>query len=258
MKLISLIAFVLLVGNSMAQYSVSVGGHLHFDDFRSYQGKPTLHKYNGFVIQGDYQKDFFRLYTEIGYLSSRFELVQTLSNGNSGAFYSLKENKEYHSNVFVDYFTFKIGIGTVLTAGNKDKIWWEFSGNLFFQFDKFNREMETDQVMFKTTNSSQLVNGQWIHSSTEYPPDYTPYNLISFSDKVLQFGPEIKIRFGYQNYFTELSCSLGLMDRSRVRSSEIFTSNENSLMQSSLWNLNTGIKIGYVFNKKTKTVKEIH
>lgn len=118
MRILISFIFIAFVGNIQSQSSISGGAYSQFGNLfnngnPTYSGKPNFTRYNGFVLQGDYAKNTFRVYGEFGYTQSSFELIRYNTSsfgGGSSPYYSNKT--EYHSDVFVNYFTFKLGIGS--------------------------------------------------------------------------------------------------------------------------------------------------
>jgi hypothetical protein len=242
-----------LVGIIHSQTSISGGTYSHFGNLfnngnPTYSGKPNFTRYNGIVLQGDYTKNTFRVYGEFGYTQSSFDFIRynTSTYGGGSSPYYLNKT-EYHSDVFISYFTFKLGLGSDYKFSQEKKRWGSFSYNVFFQYDKLFRENESNQVRYSTTTKEITPNQ---YETTVSPPDYSSFDLISFNKNIFQLGLELKARFGWENYFVELSSSLSISDRFRSNLDKFdYDINVN---QTSTWYLNTGLKLGYLLKKKTK------
>ena len=255
MRLFFILLFIGFINTVSGQFSVSTGITRQVDALGGnslfhFYGKNSLELFNGAIIQGDYEHGFFRAYTEVGYFASKFdhELVDEDNFGSShNSWHSIKT---YKSNVFFNMFTFKLGTGAVFNIKSKGKFWNTFSINFFFQLDKFNRIKEKDQVLYESNSSSHYGQFGWQTKYTEYPPNYNEFSILYFESFILQYGNELKFRMGYQNYFFELSGSLGLMNDRRSFNGVYIA--DIKQFHGPLWNWNTGIKVGYKFNKKTK------
>lgn len=257
MRILISFIFIALVGNIQSQSSISGGAYSQFGNLfnngnPTYSGKPNFTRYNGFVLQGDYAKNTFRVYGEFGYTQSSFELIRYNTSsfgGGSSPYYSNKT--EYHSDVFVNYFTFKLGIGSEYKFSQRKKKWGTFSYNMFCQYDKRIRENESNQVRYSTITKETMPNQ---FETTVSPPDYTSFDLIDFNNNIFHLGLELKARFGWENYFIELSSSLLISDRYRSNLNKF--DYDISINQTSSWFLNTGLKLGYHIKGKTKLSEE--
>lgn len=255
MKFLLPTAFVLLTKILCCQYSISGGPFRHLDNLPENSllqcfSKTQLQRYNGFTLQGDYQKTFFRTYVELANMASSFEVVENTNYSffsNSGSFY---DKRVYHSNVRFNALVFKYGIGVILKKDKKAKFWFNLSGNMFFQYDRLIREKEYNQIMYRKFGSGQPTQSGWQETSIDYPPDYTPYDLVQFKKNLFQFGIELKNRLGFKNYFAELSGSIGLMDRKRTQITYYQDPSNYSLNENFTWNFNTSLKLGYSFPPK--------
>lgn len=255
MRSIILIFLIFSVSFSFGQFSISGGISRNIDNFFGSNqgfnlGKQRLNNYNQYQIQFDYSKSATRVYGEVGYLTSNFHLEQRTSyHSGGGSSSSFSDNRTYHSQVSFGYLSNKLGLGVIAISKNRNKLWGSFSFNMFAKYEKLTGYSESDQVMYRQTSSNGNQTQTFV--TTDYPPDYYSYNLISFNRSIFQFGAEMDWRVGFKNYFLGISTSIALCNRIRTFSNS-YVSYYSGSNQTSLWNFNFGLKIGYMFKSKVK------
>ena len=257
MKPAVLILFFTTIGVVRAQYAVSFGLVRHQENLGSTRNesgflKPSLNYYNGLVIQGEKQTQPFRVYTELGYIRSKFDWNHQYYHSFGLGESTSKDRRNYHSNIKFQSISMKLGLGRVFDSKKRSNIWLSFSPNLFFEYDRLLKFKEQDRVIYKTTSYSQVYNGSNIQSTTEHPPSYPSGEFVFFASNIIRFGTDVKLRVNSTKYFLELSATLAMSTPSRVYYSYLIPFSEGEQIYNSPWNLGTSIKLGYIFPKKEK------
>jgi hypothetical protein len=207
--------------------------------------------YDKFSFQTDYDFKKYRIYSELGYFSDKIEYQDQWEENGFG--YSLEYINRF-SKINYSYGTFKLGIGKQFKATYKTKFWNAFSFNIFGQYDRVFGLKIYDQVTYRktTTYEDYDPSGNLIMTVKSFPTDYSPFEVGTIRKNILRVGFDVKLRFGYENLFLELSTSLvsPVTDRVTLISHKV---NSYGLDQGLFYPLFiTGIKIGYIFPIKEK------
>ncbi len=237
------------------QFSLSTGGYwmkenlfynLKSEKNQFLETRPFHHP--GFTIQGDYVKNKRRFYSEIGILHADYTMKRMSSYVNGGGstpYYS--DTRIFSSRIKMTYLNVKFGVGSEFKKIKNKDSWFSFSYNFYGQWDLKIGGGETEHVMYRTTTTNNNMSQTYV--TTEYPPNYGVFKQVSVDPVVFHIGLDLKGRYGYKNYFTELMFSLGSMDtyRTTFETSGYLWNATPNYDQHSSWYAITGIKIGYVF-----------
>lgn len=250
MKLKFLFVFVLLSSAVQAQWSVSGGVFKQRDQFTEMStgvfifGRPSLHRYNGMVVQADRVKSDLRMYAEVSYTDASYEYSRTSYTATGGG------SSPYRSNRYVygysgdfDYLSLKFGMGKEFFRKDREKWWVSSSFNFFGQFSQRLGYGQSEEIINHTYVYESMPG---VYNSIRYPEERKS-EVVRGNKRFYQFGTEFKARLGFKSFFMELRSSWSIADR--VRLSQRSTSS-TSLRETPGWYFNSGLSLGYVFPGK--------
>lgn len=241
--------------NGSSQLFLSIGkSYLHesFTFYRRYQhnrDNELYHKVYG--IELGYRKKIFIANFQSSFLYFNRDIHHKKDihiGGGSTQYYGAYT--DYYANVNYMYLNHRIATGINWANIKKEKnVSFMLSLLGFYQLDTKIFSKESNHEKHVTTNENvSLIMGQPEYVITDFPVDYSPFEMCTYSPFIHQIGFELNSKVIIKRYYLEAFSAFSRTFQHRVFYNDRGVhSNEPELY--SFWSMNVGFKLGAFLGK---------